>query len=68
MYASMIAFLLIIAAIGAGLMAGFYFAFSGFIMRSLDRLDLEGQEQRRRGGNHARERHRATIRVGHPIG
>ena len=39
MYASMIAFLLIIAAIGAGLMAGVYFAFSAFIMRSLDRLD-----------------------------
>ena len=39
MYASMIALLLIIAAIGAGLMAGVYFAFSAFIMRSLDRLD-----------------------------
>ena len=39
MYASMIAFLLTIAAIGAGLMAGVYFAFSGFIMHSLDRLD-----------------------------
>jgi uncharacterized membrane protein len=31
--------LLWIAAVGAGLMAGVYFAFSGFIMRSLDRLD-----------------------------
>jgi uncharacterized membrane protein len=41
MYASMIALLLTIAAIGAGLMAGVYFAFSGFIMRSLDRLDAE---------------------------
>ncbi len=41
MYASMIALLLTIAAIGAGLMAGVYFAFSGFIMHSLDRLDAE---------------------------
>lgn len=39
MYDSMIAILLTIAAIGAGLMAGVYFAFSSFIMRSLDRLD-----------------------------
>lgn len=31
--------LLSIAAIGAGLMAGVYFAFSSFIMRSFDRLD-----------------------------
>jgi uncharacterized membrane protein len=35
---SMIALSLTIAAIGAGLMAGVYFAFSGFIMRSLDQL------------------------------
>lgn len=34
----MIAISLTIAAIGAGLMAGVYFAFSGFIMRSLDQL------------------------------
>ena len=34
----MIALSLTIAAIGAGLMAGVYFAFSGFIMRSLDQL------------------------------
>jgi uncharacterized membrane protein len=39
MYASVITLLLTIAAIGAGLMAGVYFAFSDFIMRSLDRLD-----------------------------
>jgi len=36
---SMIGLLLTLAAIGAGLMAGVYFAFSGFIMQSLDRLD-----------------------------
>jgi hypothetical protein len=41
MYASVITLLLTIAAIGAGLMAGFYFAFAGFIMRSLDRPDAE---------------------------
>jgi len=35
---SMITMSLTIAAIGAGLMAGVYFAFSGFIMRSLDQL------------------------------
>lgn len=35
---SLIALSLTIAAIGAGLMAGVYFAFSGFIMRSLDQL------------------------------
>ena len=35
---SMIALSLYVAAIGAGLMAGVYFAFSGFIMRSFDRL------------------------------
>ena len=35
---SMIALSLTIAAIGAGLMAGVYFGFSGFIMRSLDQL------------------------------
>ena len=38
MYDSMIALSLTIAATGAGLMAGVYFAFSGFIMRSLDQL------------------------------
>ena len=38
MFSSMIAISLTIAAIGAGLMAGVYFAFSGFIMRSLDQL------------------------------
>ena len=38
MFDSMIALSLTIAAIGAGLMAGVYFAFSGFIMRSLDQL------------------------------
>ncbi len=35
---SMITVSLTIAAIGAGLMAGVYFAFSGFIMRCLDQL------------------------------
>jgi uncharacterized membrane protein len=35
---SMIALSLTLAAIGAGLMAGVYLAFSGFIMRSLDQL------------------------------
>ena len=35
---SVVAPSLAIAAIGAGLMAGVYFAFSGFIMRSLDQL------------------------------
>ena len=35
---SMITLSLSVAAIGAGLMAGVYFAFSGFIMRSLDQL------------------------------
>jgi uncharacterized membrane protein len=39
MYTSMSALLLTFAAIGAGLMAGVYFAFSGFIMRSLNQLD-----------------------------
>lgn len=38
MFDSMTAFSLSIAAIGAGLMAGVYFAFSAFIMRSLDQL------------------------------
>ena len=38
MYASLIALALTVAAIGAGLMAGVYFAFSGFIMRSFDQL------------------------------
>ena len=35
---AMIGLSLTVAAIGAGLMAGVYFAFSGFIMRSLDQL------------------------------
>jgi uncharacterized membrane protein len=39
MSGSMIAISLTIAAISAGLMTGVYFAFSGFIMRSLDQLD-----------------------------
>ncbi len=39
MYDSMITLLLTTAAIGAGLMAGVYFAFSSFIMRSLDHMD-----------------------------
>ena len=39
MIESLIQALLWIAAISAGLMAGVYFAFSSFIMRSLDRLD-----------------------------
>ncbi|UCH50331.1 MAG: DUF1772 domain-containing protein [Betaproteobacteria bacterium] len=38
MFSSMIALALTIAAISAGLMAGVYFAFSGFIMRSFDQL------------------------------
>jgi len=38
MYNSILALSLTIAAIGAGLMAGVYFAFSGFVMRSLDQL------------------------------
>lgn len=38
MFDSMMGISLTIAAIGAGLMAGVYFAFSGFIMRSLDQL------------------------------
>jgi len=38
MSGSMIALFVAIAAICAGLMAGVYFAFSGFIMSSLDRL------------------------------
>ena len=38
MFDSIIALSLTIAAISAGLMAGVYFAFSGFIMRSLDQL------------------------------
>jgi len=41
MYDSMIALLLTIASIGAGLMAGVYFAFSSFIMRSLNQLEAE---------------------------
>jgi len=35
---AMIGLSLTVAAIGAGLMAGVYFSFSGFIMRSLDQL------------------------------
>ncbi len=38
MFDSMISLALTIAAIGAGLMAGVYFAFSAFIMRAFDRL------------------------------
>ena len=38
MFESIVAFSLGFAAIGAGLMAGVYFAFSGFIMRSFDLL------------------------------
>ena len=38
MFGSLITLPLFIAALGAGLMAGVYFAFSTFIMRSFDRL------------------------------
>ncbi len=38
MFSSMITLLICLAAISAGLMAGVYFAFSGFIMRSFDQL------------------------------
>lgn len=38
MYDALMAMSVALAAIGAGLMAGVYFAFSGFIMRSLDQL------------------------------
>ncbi len=38
MYDSILSVLLTLGAIGAGLMAGVYFAFSGFIMQSFDRL------------------------------
>ena len=38
MFDSMMTMSLTIAAIGAGLMAGVYFAFSGFIMRAFDQL------------------------------
>ena len=38
MFESMVPLLVTIAALGAGLMAGVYFAFSAFIMRSFDRL------------------------------
>ena len=38
MFDSILALALVIATIGAGLMAGVYFAFSGFIMQSLDQL------------------------------
>ena len=38
MFSSVIALLVSIAAISAGLMAGVYFAFSAFIMRSFDQL------------------------------
>jgi uncharacterized membrane protein len=41
MFESLITVPLIIASIGAGLMAGVYFAFSSFIMRSLDQLGAE---------------------------
>ena len=38
MYDTIVTLSLFIAALGAGLMAGVYFAFSGFIMRSFDEL------------------------------
>lgn len=38
MFSSIITLLICLAAISAGLMAGVYFAFSGFIMRSFDEL------------------------------
>lgn len=38
MFDSMMTIFLTVAAIGAGLMAGVYFAFSGFIMRAFDQL------------------------------
>jgi uncharacterized membrane protein len=38
MFESILVFALTIATIGAGLMAGVYFAFSGFIMQSLNQL------------------------------
>ena len=38
MYGSMVTMLVSVAAISAGLMAGVYFAFSGFIMRSFEQL------------------------------
>lgn len=36
----MLSWLLWFSAIGCGLMAGLYFAFSGFIMKALGRIDL----------------------------
>ena len=39
MYENIVTGLLWAAAVGSGLMAGIYFAFSAFIMRALDRLD-----------------------------
>jgi len=38
MYDTIVTLSLFIAALGAGLMAGVYFAFSGFVMRSFDQL------------------------------
>ncbi len=38
MFDSLVSILVFVAAISAGLMAGVYFAFSGFIMRSFDQL------------------------------
>ena len=38
MFESIVTLSIVIAALGAGLMAGVYFAFSAFVMRSLDRL------------------------------
>ena len=38
MFGSMLALVLIVATLAAGLMAGVYFAFSAFIMRAFDRL------------------------------
>jgi len=38
MFSSMMTLLICLAAVSAGLMAGVYFAFSGFIMRSFDQL------------------------------
>ena len=38
MFESIVALVLTVAAIGAGLMAGVYFAFSAFIMRAFDQL------------------------------
>lgn len=42
MFDSMLTVLLTVAAVGAGLMGGVYFAFSGFIMRAFDQLGPSG--------------------------